>query len=104
LLVSQIAGRENALKKIFSEQLTLPDPVWRNLTLGWAAGFFLAGVLNLVVAYNFSLEFWVSYKLIGGISITLIYSIITVIYLAWGGHLQEETKEQDSTDAADANH
>ena len=44
--------------------------------------------LTLVVAFNFSLDFWVSYKLIGGFAITLSYIVITVAYLANSGYLQ----------------
>lgn len=90
LLGSQVFGRENLLKKMLGAQLPLPDEVWRNLGLGWALGFFIAGTLNLIVAYQFSLEFWVSYKLIGGIAITMIYMIATMTYLVMGGHLSEE--------------
>ena len=93
LLASQFASRENLIKKMLSEQLTLPDSVWRNLNLGWAAGFFIAGVLNLLVAYNFSLEFWVSYKLVGGVAITLVYMIATIIYLAKGGYLNDTDQQ-----------
>lgn len=96
LLASQFFGKENLLKKMLAEQLSLPDHAWRNLNLGWSFGFFLAGVLNLVVAYNFSLEFWVSYKLVGGIGITLLYMIITIAYLAKGGFLTEESLERKS--------
>lgn len=91
LLGGQFFGRENLLKKMLGKQLSLPDHAWRNLNLGWALGFVVAGALNLVVAFNFSLEFWVSYKLVGGIAITMLYMIITVIYLVMGGFLSEET-------------
>ena len=90
LLTSQVVARDNLIKKMLSEQLTLPDLVWRNLALGWSLGFFLAGALNLVVAYNFSLDFWVTYKLVGGIAISLIYMIITMAYLIKGGYIQDD--------------
>ena len=32
--------------------------------------------------------FWVAYKLVGGLGITLAYVLITVVYLARGGHLR----------------
>ncbi len=51
----------------------------------------LAGALNLIVAYNFSMEFWVSYKLIGGFALTFIYVMITMIYLAKKGFLPDDT-------------
>ena len=89
LLASQFLGKDNLLKKMLCAQLRLPDSVWLRLNLGWSLGFFIAGALNLVVAFNFSLAFWVSYKLIGGFAITLSYIVLTLIYLSSGGHLQD---------------
>jgi len=96
LLASQFLGKENLLKKMLGAQLRLPTGVWQRLNLGWSLGFFIAGALNLVVAFNFSLEFWVSYKLIGGFAITLSYIVLTLVYLSSGGYLQEP--QADSTD------
>ena len=90
LIGSQLLTRESLLRKMLGEHLTLPDHVWRNLTWGWSAGFFVAGGLNLAVAYNYSTDFWVTYKLIGGFAISLTYMIITMIYLMKGGYIQEE--------------
>ena len=64
--------------------------MWTRLNFGWALGFFIAGALNLIVAYNFSMEFWVSYKLIGGFALTLLYIVITMVYLARKGFLDSE--------------
>jgi intracellular septation protein len=74
---------------MLGKQLTLHDQVWVRLNFGWACGFFFAGALNLVVAYNFSMEFWVSYKLIGGFALTFLYIMLTVGYLASKGYLKE---------------
>ena len=89
LLGFHFLSRENPLKKMMGSKLHLPDVVWKNITLGWSAGFFIAGLLNLIVAYNFSLDAWVSYKLFGGIIITLAYFIIMMIYLWKGGFLKQ---------------
>ena len=86
---SLIIVKTNLLKKMIGEQLDMPDVAWRHLNNGWALGFFIAGVLNLVVAYNFSLDFWVSYKLFGGMGLTIFYMVCTVIYLMKGGYLNE---------------
>jgi len=58
------------------------------LSWGWAVAFTLSAVLNLVVAYNFSEAFWVSYKLFGGIGLTVLYTAIMLIYLGRSGHLK----------------
>jgi intracellular septation protein len=77
----------NFVARMLSHQLDLPDREWTRLNFGWAFGFFLAGALNLVVAYNFSMEFWVTYKLVGGFALTLLYIIVTAVYLARKGQL-----------------
>lgn len=95
LVGSFYVGRTNLLKQLLGKQLTLVDEVWTRLNFGWAFGFFFAGVLNLVVAYNFSMEFWVSYKLIGGFALTFLYIVITMVYLSRKGLLTEPAAESD---------
>jgi intracellular septation protein len=89
LIGSHFLASRNALQHMLGGQMELHDEVWTRLNFGWAAGFFFAGALNLVVAYNFSLEFWVSYKLIGGFALTFLYIMATVGYLAAKGYLKE---------------
>lgn len=99
LIVGHFIEGDNFIKRLLGQQLRCPDSVWTQLNFGWAFGFFLAGVLNLVVAYNFSLDFWVSYKLIGGFAITLTYLVITMLYLNKLGLLTEpEADEQSSSE------
>ena len=88
LIGSHYLAGTNLLKQLLGKQLSLVDQVWARLNVGWACGFFVAGVLNLVVAYNFSMEFWVSYKLIGGFALTFLYIMITMIYLSRAGYLE----------------
>jgi intracellular septation protein len=80
-LVTSHFMRKNLIQKLLGSKMHLPDQVWVNLNLGWSAGFFLAGALNLVVAYNFSMEVWVTYKLVGGLALTFTYVILTTLYL-----------------------
>jgi intracellular septation protein len=96
LIGGHLLSKDNLLKKMLGEHLTLPDPVWRNLSHGWALGFFIAGALNLVVAYSYSTDIWVTYKLIGGFALTLSYMVITMVYLVKGGYVSDD----DETTAA----
>tara|TARA_Y100001933_G_scaffold264947_1_gene333730 strand:- start:514 stop:1113 length:600 start_codon:yes stop_codon:yes gene_type:complete len=100
LVGSFYVGRTNLMKQLLGKQLSLVDEVWTRLNFGWAFGFFLAGVLNLVVAYNFSMEFWVTYKLVGGFALTFLYIVITMVYLSRTGMLehQQPTERQDGDD------
>ena len=65
LLVSQWLGKTNIVQKMLGGVFTMPDALWRRLNLAWAIYLaFMAG-LNLVIAYGFSDDFWVGFKLWG---------------------------------------
>ena len=93
LLISQFVMQDNLLKKMLGEALQLPDQSWRTLNYGWSLGFFIAGTLNIFVAYFFSTDIWVTYKLVGGIALTLVYMIITIVYLYRSGYLKNLDQE-----------
>ena len=95
LIGSHFVGQRNLLERLLGKQMTLTEEVWVKLNFGWASGFFIAGALNLVVAYNFSMQIWVSYKLIGGFGLTFLYILITIGYLAHKGFLNEEISKPD---------
>ena len=87
LLSFQFFSGKYLLKMILGKAIILQDDVWKKLTIGWSFGFFLSGLLNIIIAYNFTLDFWVSYKLFGGFLISLTYILIMMIYLWRGGYL-----------------
>ena len=63
-----LLGR-NLIRAMLEAQIKLPDPVWARLNLAWAGFFIAMGVLNLWVAYNFSEEAWVNFKMFGGMGL-----------------------------------
>ncbi len=87
-LVSQFLLRRNLLKLMLGEQLQLPEPVWARLSLAWVAFFAAMGVLNLWVAFNFSTDTWVNFKLFGGIGLMLLFTLGQGLYIS--KHLPEE--------------
>jgi len=89
---SQFIGEKNLMERTLGSQLELPHGVWARLNLLWVANFVIVGALNLVVAYGFSEETWVSYKLYSAIGFTLVLTIITALMI--GPYM----KEQEATD------
>ena len=65
--------KKNPVKAMLGEQMTLPEPVWGKVSLSWIAFFLFMGALNLVVAYNFSTDIWVDFKLFGGMGLLLVF-------------------------------
>src|SRR5450631_1427961 len=66
LLCADLLFKRNLIRAMMQAQIALPDPVWTRLNLSWAAFFTLMGAANLYVAFNFSTDNWVNFKLFGG--------------------------------------
>jgi intracellular septation protein len=67
---------------MLGEQVQMPDAAWRRLNLSWIVFFALMGVANLLVAFNFSTETWVSFKLFGGIGLMVLFVLAQGLFLA----------------------
>ena len=85
---STVVFRRNLIRKMLEAQIRLPDAVWARLNAAWAAFFALMGVLNLYVAYSFSEEFWVNFKLFGGMGLMFAFVLGQGFYLS--RHIEEE--------------
>ena len=89
LLVCQLRGK-NGLKSMMGKELVLPEPVWNRLTMMWMAFLVLLGVVNLVVAYQFSQQAWVNYKLFGSTGLMILFMLAQGFYLS--RYLPQENK------------
>ena len=67
---------------MMGKQMTLPDALWRKLMLSWVGFFIVMGVLNLYVAFNFSTDTWVNFKLFGGMGLMLVFAVLQALMLA----------------------
>ena len=74
--------RKNLIRALLSEQMRLPDPVWARLNWSWVAFFTFMGAANLYVAYNYSTDLWVNFKLFGGIGLMFLFVIAQSLVLA----------------------
>ncbi|HMM55000.1 MAG TPA: septation protein A [Candidatus Desulfobacillus sp.] len=88
LAVSALVFRKNLIRKLMHEQIALPDGIWARLNASWIAFFAFMGALNLFVAYRFSTDTWVDFKLFGSMGLTLAFVIGQGLLLA--KHVQEE--------------
>ena len=79
---SQFIGDKNLMERTLGSQIHLPKPVWTRLNLLWIANFTIVGGLNLVVAYGFSEQAWVSYKLYSAIGFTLLLTVLTALLIS----------------------
>lgn len=79
---SHYIGKEPVIKRMMSAQVRLPSEVWARLNLSWVGFFFISGVANLYVAYHFTTNTWVNFKLFGVLGMTFLFVILQAIYLA----------------------
>lgn len=82
LAVSALAFRRNLIQAMLSGQVALPAPVWARLNLSWVGFFAFMGAANLYVAYSFSTDLWVNFKLFGGMGLMLLFVVAQSVYLA----------------------
>ncbi|MEO8835150.1 MAG: septation protein A [Caldimonas sp.] len=96
LWVSQQLFGKNLLQVLVGAQLELPEPVWRRLNAAWIAFFFLMGVLNLYVAYNYSTSTWATFKVFGLTGLMLVFMV------AQGFYISRHLKDEDEPGEGDA--
>jgi len=87
--LSPLLFGKNLLRVLLGEQMQLPPMVWHRLNFAWVAFFALMGLINLWVAYSFSTDAWVNFKLFGGIGLMLLFTLAQGLYLS--RHLKDDT-------------
>lgn len=79
--LSQAIWGKNLLKAAMGQQIQLPAVAWRQLNLMWIGFFAFMGLANLYVAYSFSTEVWVDFKLFGGLGFMLVFLVVQAVFL-----------------------
>jgi intracellular septation protein len=95
LLGAEFLFARNLIRAMMEKQLTLPDAVWSRLNLSWAAFFVAMGGINLFVAYRFSENTWVNFKLFGGIGLMVLFVLIQGMYLSRFVQAEEPAQRED---------
>ncbi len=91
LLISATFLKKNLMRALLHEKMTLPDFVWNRVNQAWSAFFALLGILNLYVAFNYSTDAWVNFKLFGATGIMLVFILAQAAMLA--KYVEEDHKE-----------
>lgn len=87
-----LLGKKNFIKLMLASKLPLPNPVWRNLNNAWIVyALFMSGA-NAYVAFYFSTEAWVNFKL-WGYAFPVLFIVGQGIYIS--RHLRDEPEPAD---------
>lgn len=79
LLAAEAFWGKNIIKTLMGKEIELPGKIWKVLNLSWAIFFILMGILNLYVAFNYSIDTWASFKLFGIMGLTFLFMVIQTI-------------------------
>jgi len=100
LFISNWLFSKNLIKVALEKQMVLPAAVWNTLNLSWIVFFVIMGCVNLFVAFNYSLDTWVSFKLFGATGLMLVFIVAQIIFL--GKYLKDTAVlVVENTDNAD---
>lgn len=96
-LASQLIGKKNLAQRMMDHAINVPQHIWRRVNLAWGVFFLFAGLANLYVAYSFSEEVWVDFKLFGLMGLTLMFVFAQAFYLA--RFLPQDEEQQPNKEA-----
>ena len=88
IAAADLLFHKNLVRAMLSEQVSMPDAAWARLNRSWVAFFAFMGAANLYVAYNFSTDAWVNFKLFGGMGLMLLFVLLQALFFA--RHIEEK--------------
>ena len=81
-LGSHFIGQKTIIERIMGAQIELKQNIWGTLNFAWVVFFTFMGVINLYVAFNYSEDTWVNFKLFGLLGLTLVFIIAQGVYIS----------------------
>jgi intracellular septation protein len=76
LLVSHFWFRKNPIRAMMEKHFDAPEAVWIQWLYVWVSFFGAMGIINLLVAYNFSEDIWVKFKVFGTLAMSLALAFL----------------------------
>lgn len=82
LLFSNLLFNKNLMRTLLHEKIAMPLHVWHRLNLLWSLFFAALGFINLYVAFNYSTDAWVNFKLFGFTGLMVVFILGQSMWLA----------------------
>ena len=85
LAISFYLFKKNLIQMVLGKEIKLKDDadatIWSKVNLSWVIYFAILGLLNLYVAYNFTEETWVNFKL-STIGLLVVFIVLQGLWLS----------------------
>lgn len=88
ILFAGLATGRPLLKYVLESAFKMDEHGWRVLTRRWAFFFVGLAALNEVIWRNFSMDFWVSFKVFGMLTVTILFTLAQIPLIS--RHMLEE--------------
>lgn len=82
LLLAPVLFKKNLMRSLLEDKLPLPDSTWQNVNIAWGLFFAFLGAINLYVAFTFSTDIWVDFKLFGVTSLIFLFILAQAAMLS----------------------
>lgn len=81
LALAPVVAKKNLVRLMMEKGFSAPGRIWNYLNIAWVVFFVFMGILNLYIAQNYSLDFWVQFKLWGLTGFMLLFIAVQVLVL-----------------------
>lgn len=98
-IFSAFFGKKPLIQRMLEANVSLPANIWLRLNYAWCLFFAFMGSANLYVAYHYSTDTWVNFKLFGCTGMTLVFILLHGFYLP--KHLAKSNLSRDGKAFAD---
>lgn len=99
-LVSIYVGKKPAVQHMLDHAIELPRQAWIQLNALWIAYFLVLGGINLYVAFNFSEDIWIKFKVFGNLGLSFVFFMVQMPFFLkhMPDELETETPSQEPQD------
>jgi intracellular septation protein len=81
LAIGKLAFGRDLIAYVLKD-VTLPAPIWSSVTWSWIGFFAAMAVANWYVAFHFTTDTWVNFKVWGGIGLFLVFALAQGLWLS----------------------
>ncbi len=81
-IIAPFIGGKTLPQRMMEANVELPESKWKSLNMAWILFFIVLGGLNVAVAFNFSEDAWVNFKLYGLMGLTFLFALAQGFYIA----------------------
>lgn len=83
------------VQRLLGHTVAMEATHWRRLNRAWVIFFLALAAANLYVAFNFSQDTWVNFKLFGLLGLTLVFMFVQALWMSQHGEFQEAPGEEE---------